>query len=288
MDWKKLQTFLVLTRSGNLVRAASSLKTDPTTVGRRIQSLERELALTLFEHAREGRVLTEEGRRLLAHAEEMERAALSFEERIERGATESGLVRVSAAEGFGTRFIAPRIESLVAAYPNISIDLVANSGFLNPSRKEADVAVLLAQPRKGPLRTRRLTDYTLGLYMSSATRADPIAVPLTGYIPDFIYAPELDYLGEINLGREPTMRSSSINAQAQFIAAGAAVGVLPCFIGDSDERLVRIQPEKSIIRSFWLAVHQDVSGVPRVRAFIDWLIATTIDDRQLLRGQHSK
>jgi DNA-binding transcriptional LysR family regulator len=285
MDWKKLQTFLLLTRSGNLVRAAAALKTDPTTVGRRIQSLERELALTLFEHARDGRVLTEDGRRLLVHAEDMERAALSFEERSERGAIESGLVRVSASEGFGTRFIAPRIGSFVAAYPKISVDLFANSGFLNPSRKEADIAVLLAQPRKGPLKTRKLTDYALGLYMSSPTLADPDTMPLAGYIPDFIYAPELDYLGEIDLGREPTLRSSNINAQAQFIATGAAVGVLPCFIGDTDERLIRIQPEKSITRTFWLAVHQDVSAVPRVRAFIDWLVEAVVDDRRLLRGE---
>jgi DNA-binding transcriptional LysR family regulator len=288
MDWKKLQTFLVLTRSGNLARAAIALKTDPTTVGRRIRSLERDLALTLFEHARDGRVLTEDGRRLLVHAEDMERAAVSFEERSERGAIESGLVRVSAAEGFGTRFIAPRIGSFVAAYPRISIDLFANSGFLNPSRKEADIAVLLAQPRKGPLKTRKLTEYTLGLYMSSQTSADPDTMPLAGYIPDFIYAPELDYLGEIDLDRQPTIRSSSINAQAQFIATGAAVGVLPCFIGDTDERLVRIQPEKSITRTFWLAVHQDVSAVPRVRAFIDWLVAAVVDDRRLLSGERGR
>jgi DNA-binding transcriptional LysR family regulator len=285
MDWKKLQTFLVLTRSGNLARAATALRTDPTTVGRRIQSLERELALTLFEHARDGRVLTEDGRRLLVHAEDMERAALSFEERSERGAIESGLVRVSAAEGFGTRFIAPRIGSFVAAYPRISIDLFANSGFLNPSTKEADIAVLLAQPRKGPLKTRKLTEYTLGLYMSSQTTANPETMPLAGYIPDFIYAPELNYLGEIDLGREPTIRSSSINAQAQFIATGSAVGVLPCFMGDSDARLVRVHPEKSITRTFWLAVHQDVSAVPRIRAFIDWLVAAVVDDRRLLRGE---
>jgi DNA-binding transcriptional LysR family regulator len=28
----------------------------------------------------------------------------------------------------------------------------------------------------------------------------------------------------------------------------------------------------SITRSFWLAVHRDVAGQPRVRAFIDWLL----------------
>jgi DNA-binding transcriptional LysR family regulator len=288
MDWKKLQTFLVLTRSGNLARAAKALKTDPTTVSRRIQSLEQELSLTLFEHAREGRILTEDGRRLLTHAEEMERAALKFEDSNERGSVESGLVKVSAAEGFGTRFIAPRIASFLFAYPEVSIDLFANSGFLNPSRKEADIAILLAQPRKGPLKTRKLTEYALGLYVSAQTAVDPETLPLAGYIPDFIYAPELNYLDEIGLGREATIRSSSINAQAQFMATGAAIGVLPCFMGDTDSRLRRIRPEMSITRTFWLAVHQDVSAVPRVRAFINWLVAAVVDDRRLLRGEDGR
>src|SRR3546814_18648743 len=71
---------------------------------------------------------------------------------------------LSVSEGFGNSFIAPRLAGFVAAHPEIEIDLVSSSGFLNPSRREADMAVLLARPRKGPLRTRKLADYSLGLY----------------------------------------------------------------------------------------------------------------------------
>lgn len=284
MDWNKLQTFLVLTRSGNLARAARALDTNPTTVSRRVQALERELTITLFQQTRGGRVLTEDGRRLLTQVEAMERAALNFEDNRDHIGGESGLVRVSAAEGFGTRFIAPRAGLFTSAYPGIAIDLFANSGFLNPSKKEADIAILLAQPRKGPLKTRKLTDYALGLYMSSQYAGEPDALPLVGYIPDFIYAPELDYLGDIKLGREPMIRSSSINAQAQVIAAGAAIGVLPCFMADPDPALIRIRPDINITRTFWLAVHQDMTTLPRIRAFIDWLVAATLHNRRLLCG----
>src|SRR3546814_2969422 len=69
---------------------------------------------------------------------------------------------LSVSEGFGNSFIAPRLAGFVAAHPEIEIDLVSSSGFLNPSRREADMAVLLARPRKGPLRTRKLADYRLG------------------------------------------------------------------------------------------------------------------------------
>ena len=103
-----------------------------------------------------------------------------------------------------------------------------------------------------------------------------------GYIPDFIYAPELNYLGEAGFDREPSIRSSSINAQHQIIAAGAGAGILPCFMGDADPRLDRIRPDVAIRRTFWLAVHQDVSSMPRVRGLIDWLVEACDRERKLL------
>jgi DNA-binding transcriptional LysR family regulator len=284
MDWNKLQAFIALARAGNLARAAQALDKDPTTVSRQVRALEREVDCTLFEHTRDGQLLTADGRRLLGHVEAMERAAAGFAATGHDETTDSGLVRISVAEGFGTWFIAPRIGAFSELYPRISIDLVANTGFLNPSRKEADVAVLLAQPRKGPLRTRKLADYALGLYAARSMSGIAEALPLVSYIPDFIYAPELNYLGEAALDREATIRSSSINAQARIIAAGAGFGVLPCFIGDADPLLERIRPQIVIRRTFWLAVHQDVSTVPRVRAFIDWLVHMARASQSVLLG----
>src|SRR3546814_10275525 len=94
----------------------------------------------------------------------MAAAAARFHKADEGGAGLSGQLRVSVSEGFGNSFIAPRLGRFVAAHPELEIDLVASSGFLNPSRREADMAVLLARPRKGPLITRKLADYSLGLY----------------------------------------------------------------------------------------------------------------------------
>ncbi|CAN5195350.1 LysR family transcriptional regulator [soil metagenome] len=282
MDWGKLQTFIVLARSTNLERASRMLGIDGTTVSRKIRSLELEIGHTLFERTREGQILTAEGRRLFTQAEVMERAALAFDEGTGGEAAEHGLVRLSAAEGFGTRFVAPHLRDFARDHPNISIDLYANSGFLNPSRKEADIAILLAQPRKGPLKTRKLTDYGLGIYIARDATKAPDDMALIGYIPDFIYAPELNYLDDLALGREPSLRSSSINAQLEMIAAGAGIGVLPCFMGGADARLTRIYPEKSIRRTFWLAVHQDVSLLPRVRTVIDWLVGVAVKQQPLL------
>ena len=93
------------------------------------------------------------------------------------------------------------------------------------------MAVLLARPRKGPLITRKLSDYSLGIYAPAdrpdwqgAVAAAPLSrtgIPVIGYMPDILYAPELDYLGEIEPGLRATVRSSSILAQRRMIAGGA-------------------------------------------------------------------
>ncbi len=292
MDWNNLQIFLTVAKQGNVARAAQALHIDATTVSRRVSALESALQQTLFERAPGGFIPTAAGRALVPHAEAMAAAAARIHAADDGGSGLSGQLRISVSEGFGGSFIAPRLAGFTAAHPKLEIDLVASSGFLNPSRREADMAVLLARPRKGPLITRKLSDYSLGLYApagrpdwQAAATAMPLSragIPVIGYMPDILYAPELDYLGEIEPGLRAGVRSSSILAQRRMIAGGAGVGILPCFLATGDPALVRVRPDQVIGRSFWLALHRDVAPQPRIRAFIDWLDAEVRENCGLL------
>lgn len=292
MDWNTLQYFLTLVHHGTLARAARALHVDATTVSRRVGALEKQLGQTLFQRVPSGFVPTAAGRALVPHAEAMAAAAARIATAGESGSALSGQLRISVSEAFGSSFIAPRLTDFAAAHPEIEIDLVASSGFLNPSRREADMAVLLARPRKGPLIARKLADYSLGLYAPAGREdwaAAALHAPLSrtgiaviGYVPDILYAPELDYLDEIEPGLHATIRSSSVVAQRQMIAGGAGIGVLPCFLAAHDPALIRARPAQVIRRSFWLALHRDVASQPRVRAFIDWLDARVQKEKSLL------
>lgn len=290
MNWDDLRVFLTVARAGLVARAAAELSMDPTTVSRRVRRLEQAVGQTLLVRDRAGPRLTEAGRRLLADAESVERTAASLGTAAEMP---HAIVRVSATEGFGTWFIAHHIGDFARANPRVQVDLVATSGFLSPSKRETDVAILLARPRRGPLVTRRLSDYGLRLYASARylAEAGPIvdvaglrAHPLIGYIPDFLYAPELNYLDEIAPGLEPALRSSSINAQYRMIAAGAGVGVLPSFIGDADPGLARVLPNTAIRRAFWLSTHRDTRTLDHVDRFVTWLAAVTARHQRRLSG----
>lgn len=296
MRWDDLQFFLVLARTGLLASAARQLHVDATTVGRRIRRLEQALGQTLFEQGRDGHILTESGRRLLVQVEAIERAAapIGNESAGDDGEQVRGRLRISASEGFGTWLLAHHIGQFAAMHKGISIDLAANSGFLDPSRREADVAILLGRPQRGPLISKKLTDYALRLYAAHSYLADMPAIAaegdlrqhtLIGYIPDLLYSPELRYMEEVLPGIEPRIKSSSINAQYRLLASGAGVGVLPCFIGDRDPLLTRILPDTRIMRAFWLVTHQDTRHLPRNSLFVEWVSNLVAQRRAWLIGE---
>lgn len=282
LDWDDLRIFLAVARARKVAPAARALGIDATTIGRRLARLSKALEAELFEYAGGERALTEKGQALMHHAESAESAALAAVEDV-TGEQRSlaGQVRLSVAEGFGTWVLAPGIADFHARHPGIRLDIITASGFLNPSKREADMAVMLARPQRGRLTVRRLGDYRLHLYatpayLAQAGRPEQRAAlrqhVLVGYVPEFIFSPELDYLGEVEPGLEAAMRSTSINVQHRMISGHAGIGVLPDFIGNRDPALMPVMPgEIEITRSFWLVTHGDLAGVARVAAVSTWL-----------------
>ena len=281
-DWDDLRIFLAVARSRHLAPAARSLGMDATTVGRRLRRLSTALQSELFELEGGERRLTEHGQALFAHAETIESTALSALGEVGGDSNQAtGHVRLSVAEGFATWVLSPRLPEFRARHPDIQLDLVTASGFLNPSKREADVAVMMERPRHGRLIAAKLADYRLRLYVAR-TYLDthgPIRSieelgrhALIGYVPEFLYSPELDYLGEVAPGLDAILRSTSINVQYRAVASGAGIGVLPGFIGDQDPGLIQLFPKQvDIQRSFWLVTHSDMRRLARIEAVLAWL-----------------
>ncbi|HEY9218466.1 MAG TPA: LysR family transcriptional regulator, partial [Phenylobacterium sp.] len=74
-DWNDLRVLLAVARNGSTLAASKVLKVNQTTVARRLEALEQDLGLKLFERGQSGSRLTEAGSDLIAEAERVERAA---------------------------------------------------------------------------------------------------------------------------------------------------------------------------------------------------------------------
>jgi len=282
LDWNNLRAFLAVARAGRLTVAARRVGVDHTTLSRRIVGLEEALRVTLFERHPSGYRLTSAGDRLLQSAEAMESIALATQAEI--GGADlavTGAVRIGAPEGFGSLFLASRIDGLCRQHPQLEIQLVAMPRLFSLSKREADIAISLAPPREGRLVARKLTDYRLRLYASHSYLA-AIAPPRTvedlrscrfvGYFDDLVYTRELDYLAEIADFLSPQVKSSNLVAQFNATIAGARICVLQDFIARSHPGLALVLPDRvALIRTFWLITHADLRTLARIRAVGDFI-----------------
>jgi DNA-binding transcriptional LysR family regulator len=281
-DWNDVRAFLAVTRSGRLTAAAARLGVDHSTLSRRIAALEHALKAKLFDRSPSGYTATEPGRRLMPLAEEMERLALGAADTVGGSAgLVEGVVRIGSPEGFGSYFLAPRIQKLKAQYPQLVVQLVAASAVFSLAKREADVAISVSRPPTGRLLVSKLIDYDLGLYAAPAYLSGVAPVTSFGdlkghrfvsYIGDLLHFPELDFLQQVVPGGITSMESSNLVAQTRATLAGAGLCVLPAFLAREEPGLVRVlADEVNLTRSLWLTVHQDLAELARVRAAVRFI-----------------
>lgn len=280
MDWDDLRVFLAVARTESLSAAGKRLKIDPATVGRRVARLEAATQTRLFVKSPQGYGLTEEGARLIPHAEEAERATASAVESLSGPSGLTGLIRLGAPDGCANYLLPQVLTRICQANPGLEVQLVALPRVFNLSKREADMAIGVSRPETGRLTVQKLADYRLHLAASRDYLArhpvggteDLIHHAFVGYIPDLIFDKELDYLTEI--GAPPvTYSSNSVSVQLNFLRQGAGLGVVHDFALPAAPDLVRVLPDQiSLQRAFWLIRHADDGRVERLSRFAEALI----------------
>lgn len=284
MDWDNLRFFLELSRAGRLTSAARRLGVDHTTVSRRIQMLEKSMGIQLFLRHTTGYTLTEAGRSLIPQVEAMEAASVRIEQALPNPRDKlSGQVRIGATEGYGTTLLAPQLTGLMQRYPHLHVDLLALPRAVRLTRHEADIVITLERPERGPFIITKLTDYVLRLYASKdyLTRHGPIRSKedlinhrFVSYVDDLVFSRELLFLDEVAGSGEVSLRSTSVLAQQEAVAAGAGVAILPAFSADLDQRLTVVLPgEIHFVRTFWMLMRTELKEIARMQITWDYLRA---------------
>ena len=199
-------------------------------------------------------------------------------------------MRIGAPDGFGSAFLAPRLGRFRAAYPDLRVQLVPVPRSFSLSEREADIAIMVGRPDKGRLRVRKLIDYSLGLYASKIyldragrpkDAGDLTAHSLVGYVDDLIYTPELNYAREFVRDWTSDIEVSTAIGQFEAVRAGAGIGICHDFMASGVPELVRLFPEKSVTRSYWIVWHENLRVARRVQAVADLLDRIVREDRHL-------
>ncbi|KAF0171283.1 MAG: LysR family transcriptional regulator [Rhodobacteraceae bacterium] len=293
MDWDDLRVFLAVARSESLSGAGRRLKIDPATVGRRIARLEDAVGSRLFTKTPQGYSLTEEGARLLTHAERAETAVDGASEALSGPEGLTGQIRIGAPDGCANYLLPQVLARICDANPGLEVQIVALPRVFNLSKREADMAIAVSRPEAGRLTVQKLTDYHLHLAASRDYLANHPAIHtpndlkqhrFVGYIPDMIFDKELDYLTEIGAS-SPPLASNSVSVQLNFLRHGAGIGVVHDFALPAAPELQRIIPDQiHLTRAFWLIRHADDGRVERLNRFAAQLMLEVKKEMQRLEA----
>ena len=294
LDWDDLRIFLAVARSESLSAAGRGLKIDPATVGRRIARLEDAVGARLFAKSPQGYALTEEGARLIPHAERAEGALQGAADALSGPEGLTGQIRLGAPDGCANYLLPQVLARICDANPGLEVQVVALPRVFNLSRREADMAIGVSRPETGRLTVQKLTDYRLSLAASAAylaahppitRRADLAGHQFVGYIPDMIFDKELDYLAEI--GAPPArLTSNSVSVQLNMLRQGAGVGVVHDFALPAAPGVRRILADEiRLTRAFWLIRHADDGRVVRLTRFAELLVQEARAEMARLEAQ---
>lgn len=296
INWDDLRFFLEVARTQRVSSAATRLGVEHTTVARRIRQLEASIKTVLFEKSRStGFTLTESGRELLSHVEKMESHWLSAQEELTGlGESLSGHLRIAATEGFGSFVVTPLSLHFQDKYPGITVDVMPFQRFVNQTKREADIAITIERPQRGPYVYSKLCDYALQIYGTHEylERHPPIeqledlqAHRFIAYVDELIISDQLRYVEDVVPSNKVIFRSNSVVAQLRACLQGKALAVLPCFMGATQPLLQAVLTDKfTIKRSFWLYYHEDLKQLKRVEVFNQYLKSIIEKNKKLLEG----
>lgn len=290
MDWNDVKIFLALVRHGSVRAAAEKLEVSHSTVARRIEALEADLAVKLFERKTTGFSLTQAGEEVLATAEGVEGELAGVERRVlGRDQRLAGQIRITAADFLATHLLMPHLAAFSERYPDIDLEVVASYRPLDLDKREADVALRFTRNPPENLVGRKVATLSTAAYASPAylkmhSLKDGSSACWIGYGS---HAPFPKWVRESPFPYLPARGNfESLLVQAEAAKAGMGIGMLPCLVGDAERGLRRVPgsvPEPAF--DLWLLTHRDVRTTARLSVFTQFLAEAIGGEKARLAGE---
>ncbi len=284
LSWDLLGAFLAVMRTGSLSGASRSLGVAQPTVRRQIEKLEEVLGVVLFTRSQAGLVATEAATATVPYAESMAGAAEALVRSVSAPSdAEHGTVRVTCSEVVGVEVLPPILANLRRAHPRLQIELSLSNANEDLLRRDADVAVRMAQPTQGALVAKRIGVVPLGVFASESYLADrtpPRSLAelrghaLVGKDRDTTFFAAIAAAGLPLKPKDFALRTDSDAAYIAAMRAGIGIGICQVPLAAGPPRLRRLLPKLTLELPVWVVTHEDLRASRRVSLVFDHLVAS--------------
>lgn len=290
-----LLVLLAVARTGRYTSAAAHLGLDHTTIARRIAALEEALGGRVVAQSAGGWELTELGRSAAETGGRIEAALSQLDSGAEAPDPVSGVVRMSATDGFSAYIAAPAISKLRESHPRLTVEIVAATRRAAEHRAGLDLEVVVGAPQTRRAHAVKLGSYTLGMYASrdylerTGTPADAEELEqqhrLVYFVDSMLQVDALDLPRRLVPRMQDGLTSTNVFVHVEATRAGAGIGLLPCFAADRHPDLVRLLPSVFAEKlPYFMVARPESLRLPPVAALAEALRAQTRAAKPMLDG----
>ena len=282
MNWNDLRVFLAIAETGSLAGAARELAINHSTVFRRLNALEADLGVRVFDRLPTGYVLTPVGERMLELARDADTAVQSIERELAgQDLAPTGTVRLTTAPNIARTIVPIAVAALAETHPGILVETLVGDSDYDLNRREADIALRATTSPPGHLVGRKVMDlcwWVCGSEAIPGTRPrSPRSLagkPLVGADRAMLRLAAMQWL-ESNYRDDIVARANDLSTMAAMTLAGVGYSVLP---SDQGERgLARLCRVPGLTGELWLLTHPDLRNVRRIRVVWEALVRAAGD-----------
>lgn len=271
-SWDDLRVALAVARSGTVSGAAEALGVHHATVIRRIDGLEAQLGVKLFQRHPRGYALTEPGQAMLKVAGDADERFAQLAAQITSGCDLIGGELVVTSLPDLADVVMPRLVGLMRQHPGLRVSYVTDVRLFRLDAGEAHVAIRAgSQPTEPdyvvrPMGTVRHPLYASPGYIAAHGAVTDIAGhPLAVLGAQAHNAPLMRWLRDRADPGQIVLTASDEAAREAVIRAGLAIGPLS---PSRAEGLVEVMALPEWESRLWLVTHVDLHRSPKVQAAV--------------------
>jgi LysR family glycine cleavage system transcriptional activator len=152
-----LRTFLAVAGHLNFTKAAHELNVTPAAVTHQVKALEEYLGVRLLSRTRRRVLLTEAGEQCLPDLREGFNLIGAAMNKADAGRM-PGMLTVSVAPAFASKWLIPRLDSFTAAHPDIDVRVSATTSLVDLHDGHTDLAIRFGKGQADGVYVERLLD----------------------------------------------------------------------------------------------------------------------------------
>lgn len=283
-NWDDLRYVLTVAETGSVLQAAKRLGVNHATVLRHVAAFEDRYGATVFERTAQGYRLLPDRVHVIRAAQDAE-VAMREVARLASGGRQafSGTIRITSTDTLCAMVLSKFATKVSAADRNLRVTLLSSNAHLDIIRDQAHLVVRPCVALPDDLVGLAIADIGFAAYATSHASSQWFA--LAGPLARSIAA---KWMGDNVLSDQLTTACDSFLSLREMAALGGGIAILPCFIGDQDTRLKRLQtamPHMTV--PLWIARHVDTIDTQQMQAVRKELSSFLADQNETLRGDHA-